>query len=68
MGTMNGDGSDRSAFWWGCISQADLIVDVTAFGVTVLLAIALHWQAKDLIWGLWISSLCVGYTHIVMSM
>ncbi len=42
-------------------------MDVAAFGVTVLLAATLHWQAKDLIWGLWISSLCVGYTHIVLS-
>ncbi len=24
-----------------------------------------RWQAKDLIWGLWISSLCVGYAWIV---
>jgi hypothetical protein len=44
-----------------------MVVDVAAFGVTVLLAAALRWQAKDLIWGLWVSSLCVGYTHIVMS-
>jgi hypothetical protein len=64
---MNGRESDKTAFWWGGVSRQELILDLAAFGVTVLLAAGLQWQAKDLIWGLWISSLCVGYTHIVMS-
>jgi hypothetical protein len=59
--------SDRTAFWQGWISRREIIVDLAAFGVTVSLAATLHWRARDLIWGLWISSLCVGYTHIVMT-
>ncbi len=36
-----------------------------AFILTVVFALLFHWQAKDLIWGLWISSFCVGYAFIV---
>lgn len=64
---MNGRESEKAVFWWGCVSRQELILDLAAFGVTVILAAVLRWQAKDLIWGLWISSFCVGYTHIVMS-
>ncbi|MBP8305288.1 MAG: hypothetical protein KBE04_14315 [Phycisphaerae bacterium] len=64
---MNGNDSDRTASWWGRIPRQELILDLAAFGVTVLLAAVLRWQAKDLIWGLWISSLCVGYAHILVS-
>ena len=40
-------------------------VDILSFVVTVILAAALHWQARDIIWGLWASSLCFGYFYIV---
>lgn len=64
---MNGNDSDKTASWWGRVSRQELVLDLAAFGVTVLLAALLRWQAKDLIWGLWISSLCVGYAHILVS-
>jgi hypothetical protein len=39
--------------------------ETLAFMLTVFFALVLRWEAKDLIWGLWISSLCVGYAFIV---
>jgi hypothetical protein len=36
-----------------------------AFLLTVFCAVVFRWEAKDIIWGLWISSLCVGYALIV---
>jgi len=43
----------------------DVVMDVVAFSVTLVFASLLRWEARDMIWGLWISSLCVGYAHIV---
>ncbi len=43
----------------------DVVMDVVAFSVTLVFASLLRWEARDIIWGLWISSLCVGYAHIV---
>jgi hypothetical protein len=39
--------------------------DAVAFVVGLGLAWWLHWQTSDLVWSLWLSSLCVGYTMIV---
>ncbi len=36
-----------------------------AFGLAVVCAMFAHWEARDLIWGLWISSLTIGYALIV---
>ncbi|MBL7077587.1 MAG: hypothetical protein ISS31_08950 [Kiritimatiellae bacterium] len=47
------------------MQRRDLVLDGLAFVVTVGLAAWLGWEAKDLIWGLWVSSLCVGYAYIV---
>jgi len=44
-----------------------MFLDGLAFAVTVVLAAVLRWEAGDLIWGLWVSSLCVGYAYIVTS-
>jgi hypothetical protein len=43
-----------------------LILDATLFAGTVALAATQRWDAKDLIWGLWISSLTLGYASIIM--
>ena len=42
-----------------------MIIEWVAFLLTVFCAVVFHWEAKDIIWGLWISSLCVGYAFIL---
>ena len=42
-----------------------MLYQLGAFLLTLSFAVILRWEAKDLIWGLWISSLCVGYAFIV---
>lgn len=44
----------------------DLAIDLAAFVATVALAVICHWEARDVIWGLWASSLVVGYTTILV--
>jgi len=51
----------------GRITGEHLARELTAFAFTVACAWFFQWQAKDLIWGLWTSSLCVGYSFIVFS-
>ena len=43
----------------------DLALDLFAFAGTVACATIFRWEARDVIWGLWISSLTVGYATIV---
>jgi hypothetical protein len=40
---------------------AAYLPDLTAFAFTLALAWYLDWEAADLVWGLWLSSLLVGY-------
>ena len=47
------------------VRKKDMAFDVLAFLVTVVCVAVFHWQARDVIWGLWSSSLCVGYAFIV---
>ena len=47
------------------MSKTNIIVDFAMFAATVFLAVWLGWDAKDLIWGLWISSLTLGYSFIL---
>lgn len=51
----------------GRITGWHLARELIAFAFTVACAWFLRWQAKDLIWGLWTSSLCVGYSFIVFT-
>jgi hypothetical protein len=39
--------------------------ELGAFGIGLLLARWFHWQAADLIWSLWLSSLVLGYATIL---
>jgi len=48
------------------VGRNDLIIDLLAFVATVLCAILLQWRTKDIVWGLWACSLCVGYAYIVV--
>lgn len=43
----------------------DFLPDLLAFAGTVLCAILFRWQAHDLIWSLWISSLTFGYAWML---
>ena len=45
--------------------RRDLALDLFAFAGTVACAMLFRWEARDVIWGLWISSLTVGYATIV---
>jgi len=42
-----------------------VLLDVIAFSTAITLAGIFRWEATDLIWGLWLSSLIVGYATIV---
>jgi hypothetical protein len=47
------------------VGSRDLALDLFAFAGTVACAIIFRWEARDVIWGLWISSLTVGMFHLV---
>ena len=49
------------------VGGRDLALDLFAFAGTVACATIFKWQARDVIWGLWISSLTVGYATIVLN-
>jgi hypothetical protein len=49
------DASERDAGPW----------DVAAFLATAIASFALRWDLAELVWGLWLSSLAVGYALIV---
>jgi len=42
------------------------LFDLFAFAVTAYIAFALEWKPNELCWGLWISSLTVGWVVIVL--
>lgn len=47
------------------LGMGDLGWDLLAFVWAVVCVNLFDWKAQDLIWGLWASSLCVGYAYIV---
>lgn len=49
------------------MKRRDILIDLLAFAATVAIAAWQRWQARDIIWGLWISSLILGYSFIVTS-
>lgn len=51
--------------WTGAFTRRRWLVDLAAFAGTVVLAVSLRWEARDLVWALWVSSLVVGYATIV---
>lgn len=50
----------------GPARSSALLLDLLAFAAGLGMAWVLGWQAKDLVWSLWLSSLVVGYTTIVL--
>ena len=45
----------------------DWLPDLAAFGIGLGLTWAFHWQVRDLVWSLWLSSLVIGYATIVLT-
>lgn len=44
---------------------SDICLDVGGFALGIGLALLLGWNTSDLVWGLWLSSLVIGYAAIV---
>lgn len=44
------------------------ILDIVSFAVVVLFANYMEWTAKDLLWSLWISSLVIGYSTLLLGL
>ena len=49
------------------MNPSRLLVDLGLFLLTLGLAWHQRWSVTDLVWGLWISSLVLGYAFIVVS-
>lgn len=49
------------------LSRFSLGCDISAFAITAAYIVALQWNARDLIWGLWISSFSVGYAYLLVA-
>lgn len=49
------------------VKRHELLLDLLMFAATIAVASWQGWMAKDIIWGLWISSLILGYSFIVVS-
>lgn len=48
------------------MNRNETLRDVISFAATLLVAYWQGWVAKDIIWGLWISSLLIGYSFLVV--
>ncbi len=48
------------------MNRNETLRDIISFAATVSIAAWQGWAAKDIIWGLWISSLLIGYSFIVV--
>ena len=49
------------------MQKNSILLDMFLFAGTVALAWYEQWSAKDLVWGLWISSLVLGYSYMLTS-
>ena len=47
--------------------RSRLFLSFVLFGVTLWMAAHEHWTTRDLVWSLWISSLLLGYSFILVS-
>lgn len=47
------------------MNKKNILIDILMFTATIAVAAWQEWTAKDIIWGLWISSLLLGYSYIV---
>ena len=51
----------------GSQREPNTLTELTVFVGTLALAYFSGWRARDLIWSLWLSSLCVGFLSVVVS-
>ena len=49
-------------------TRRDFVRAGLAFAATVACAAVFDWQAGDIAWGLWISSLCIGYVTVIAAL
>jgi hypothetical protein len=49
------------------LNRREMILDLLMFASTITVASWRCWEAKDIIWGLWISRLILGYSFIIVS-
>jgi len=49
------------------MKKSIIAIDIVVFAGTIACAVYHNWTAKDIIWSLWISSLILGYSFIVVS-
>jgi len=47
-------------------TRRDLALDILAFAATVICAAVLRWEVLDLVWGLWTTSLSVGFATVAV--
>ena len=47
-------------------ARADLTLDALGFAIGLAVSFGLGWQTSDLLWGLWLSSLVVGFITLVV--
>ncbi|MBL8751888.1 MAG: hypothetical protein JNK15_01200 [Planctomycetes bacterium] len=47
-------------------SRLDIVLDAIGFVAGIVLAGTLGWRTGDLVWGLWLSSLVIGYLSLVV--
>lgn len=45
----------------------EFLLDFGVFYATIILAAKQNWQATDLVWSLWVSSLLLGYLYILLA-
>jgi hypothetical protein len=49
------------------VNRKEFIFNLLSFAGTIIIAVREDWQTRDIIWCLWISSLILGYSFIVVS-
>lgn len=49
------------------VDKRDVILGLVMFFVNLIWAVSQQWSVTDLLWSLWISSLLVGYSYILVS-
>ena len=47
--------------------KIDLVLGLVMFFINLIWAVSQQWAVNDLLWSLWISSLLIGYSYILIS-
>ena len=49
------------------VDKREVILGLVMFFVNLIWAVSQQWSVTDLLWSLWISSLLIGYSYILVS-